>query len=106
MRAQLSRQHLTIICPGCRAVDIARGYTDQADGGVAGEHTVPVSGANAWGFNGNLDRPTLTPSLLSSITLDGETFVCHSFITDGRIQYLADSTHKLAGKTADLPEFA
>ena len=30
--------------------------------------------------------------------------VCHSFVTDGRIQFLADSNHALAGQTVDLPE--
>jgi hypothetical protein len=29
---------------------------------------------------------------------------CHSFVTDGRIQFLSDSTHALAGQTVDLPE--
>ena len=29
---------------------------------------------------------------------------CHSFVTDGRIQFLADCTHPLAGQTVDLPE--
>lgn len=31
--------------------------------------------------------------------------VCHSFVTDGRIQFLADCTHDLAGLTVDLPDF-
>ena len=30
---------------------------------------------------------------------------CHSFITDGRIQYLGDCTHPLAGQTLDLPNW-
>ena len=29
-----------------------------------------------------------------------------AFVTDGRIQYLADSTHALAGQTVDLPEWS
>jgi hypothetical protein len=31
--------------------------------------------------------------------------VCHSFVTDGRIQFLGDCTHALAGQTVDLPEW-
>ena len=31
--------------------------------------------------------------------------VCHSFVTNGRIQYLGDCTHKLAGQTVDLPDW-
>ena len=30
--------------------------------------------------------------------------VCHSFVTDGRIQFLNDCTHALAGQTVDLPD--
>jgi hypothetical protein len=31
--------------------------------------------------------------------------VCHSFVTDGRIQFLTDCTHAFAGRTVDLPEW-
>lgn len=31
-------------------------------------------------------------------------FRCHSFITAGRIQFLNDCTHELAGKTVDLKD--
>lgn len=34
-----------------------------------------------------------------------ETFRCHSFVTGGRIEFLGDSTHSLAGRTVDLPEW-
>jgi hypothetical protein len=30
--------------------------------------------------------------------------VCHSFVTDGKIQFLGDCTHALAGQTVELPE--
>lgn len=30
--------------------------------------------------------------------------VCHSFVTAGRIEFLPDCTHALAGQTVDLPE--
>jgi hypothetical protein len=33
-----------------------------------------------------------------------EQRVCHSFVTDGRIQFLSDCTHELAGQTVDLPD--
>lgn len=74
-----------------------------------------------WGFNGNVERPTFTPSVLvggvqwpvgspfhkPNHSVDaGESVVCHSFVTDGRIQFLDDCTHGLAGRTVDLPEWA
>lgn len=83
-----------------------------------------------WGWNGNVDKPTFTPSiLLRGVRLtdignaqieewraagmparNGEQFdntpsVCHSFVTDGRIQFLSDCTHALAGQTVDLPSW-
>lgn len=85
-----------------------------------------------WGFNGNAEKPTFTPSVLVRSghyarhhTTEDECWctynaaqvaagkppsgfeccVCHSFVTDGRIQFLGDSTHALAGQTVDLPGF-
>jgi hypothetical protein len=29
---------------------------------------------------------------------------CHTFITDGTVQFLSDCSHALAGQTLDLPE--
>jgi len=53
-----------------------------------------------WTFNNNFQKPTFTPSLLCN-QHDPETR-CHSFVTDGRIQFLGDCHHELAGQTVDL----
>ena len=53
-----------------------------------------------WEFNGDRERPTFSPSLVSRIAADK---VCHLFLRDGRIEFLQDSHHELAGKTVDLP---
>lgn len=53
-------------------------------------------------FNFDLNNPTVSPSLVQNFT-PGE--MCHSFIIDGKIQYLSDCTHKLAGQTIELPEY-
>jgi len=58
-----------------------------------------------WQWNGNADKPTFTPSVLVTWSEPSGPKVCHSFVTDGRIQFLADSTHGLAGKTVDLHVF-
>ena len=58
-----------------------------------------------WGYNGNAEAPTFTPSVLSSYAMHGKPVVCHSFVTDDRIQYLGDCTHSLAGQTVDLPNW-
>lgn len=61
---------------------------------------------HCWTWNGRLDLPTFQPSMLVRYNWgeQKEKRVCHSFVTDGRIQYLGDSTHALAGQTIDLPE--
>lgn len=81
--------------------------------GCEGAHQVMVgSGAGPrWGYNGDPERPTFTPSVLvryngKDAGIDGAPpAVCHSFVTDGRIQFLGDCTHALAGQTVDLPDF-
>ena len=88
-------------CPGCEEV-----------------HVIPVApeqSGDSWGYNGNPDAPTFTPSVLvrtgravdpAFVPEPGDPpEVCHSFVTDGRIQFLGDCTHPLAGQTVPLPEF-
>lgn len=94
--------------------------------GCDGAHKV-MTGAGLgprWGWNGSTDRPTFTPSVLvtwdqwvppadtpemidkiksGEVVQQKERRVCHSFVTDGRIQFLGDCTHALAGQTVDLP---
>jgi hypothetical protein len=54
-----------------------------------------------WSYSGNAERPTFSPSL---VVKDGAT-VCHMFVTEGKIHFLNDSTHALAGLTVDLPDW-
>lgn len=57
-----------------------------------------------WTWNGSIELPTFTPSVLVNYGIvHGIERRCHSFVTDGRIQYLGDCTHALAGQTVDLP---
>ena len=88
-------------------------------------HQVTLVGAHAWKWNGSLDKPTITPSILTESghyahgngcwckfnaerpdNLSGfHCYRCHSFVTDGRIQFLGDCSHQLANQTVDLPEW-
>jgi hypothetical protein len=79
-------------CPGCKC---AHGvWTTERNGNHA-----------LWGFNGDINNPTFSPSIrVQSGNKDGAT-LCHSFIRDGKIQYLDDCAHELAGKTIELPDF-
>lgn len=91
--------------------------------GCDGAHQVGVGEGPGprWGCNGNPHAPTFMPSILvrgtqpltdeeHAAVMAGKLFepkplICHSFITNGRIQFLNDCTHALAGQTVDLPDF-
>jgi hypothetical protein len=78
-------------CPGC--------------GGFHFVNTNPEIKGPLWGFNGDLDKPTFTPSILTIMPIDGnDKRICHSFVRNGQIEFCSDSPHKLAGKTVVLPE--
>jgi hypothetical protein len=55
-----------------------------------------------WSFDGNLDSPTISPSIRVWDGGDGKIYTCHSFIRGGKIQYLNDCTHELKGQTVPL----
>ena len=59
-----------------------------------------------WTFNGDLDRPTFRASMLIRMNKeqDNVDLVCHSFVTDGKIQYLNDCTHHLKGQTIEMKD--
>lgn len=79
-----------------------------------------------WTWNQNAERPTFSPSVLvrgyelsaegyamiargesppAGTRYPGLKVVCHSFVADGRIQFLGDCTHALRGQTVDLPDW-
>lgn len=60
---------------------------------------------NSWKFNGDVDNPTFSPSVLVQGARGFNPpvkFKCHSFIKEGKIQYLSDCSHEFAGKTVDM----
>jgi len=87
--------HLMFVCPGCVA-----GGPD----GYAGVHALPVNttediGKPAWTWDGNLEAPTLSPSILSK-----GYCLCHSFLRNGIFEFLSDSDHPLAGQSVPIPD--
>jgi hypothetical protein len=66
--------------------------------------TVPFEDQAVWGFNGDVNNPTFTPSILFRTANKNGPVVCHSFVTNGMIQFLGDCTHPLANQTVSLPE--
>jgi Tol biopolymer transport system component len=64
---------------------------------------IPGNPLTVWTFNGDMERPTFSPSLL--VYPSGQYPRCHLFLTDGQIQFCGDSGHSLAGQTVPLPDW-
>ena len=103
-------------CPGC---DEAHNLRPRIEGAPS----------PSWEFNGDGDRPTFSPSVLVTCGHYVSSFKpgdscwctynaehperpshaqcgrCHSYVRNGEIQFLADSTHALAGQTVPLPDW-
>ena len=92
-RVKIGDEDVSFKCPGC-------GWTHILN-------TDP-SMRPCWGFNGDAESPTLTPSINAWREYGGDRKMerCHSFVTDGKIRFLNDSTHALKGQTVDLPDLA
>ena len=67
--------------------------------GCACAHGIDTS-PGGWEFDGNAARPTIKPSIL---VLGPKR--CHSFVTDGMIEFLVDTEGMMANKTMELPEW-
>lgn len=95
------KKAFSFFCPGCKC----------------GHYfTIPP-----WTWNENFEKPTIRASILVRVTrpitddeadrilkgekIDVSNTACHSFVTDGNIQFLGDCTHELAGKTVPLEPF-
>lgn len=102
-------QLLLFHCPGC--------------GMAHGPRVIGTRPGASWTWNGDTGRPTLSPSIRvqwyqmsdegeamlsrGESPADGERYpgrdmLCHSFVRDGRIEFLSDCTHALAGQTVPL----
>jgi hypothetical protein len=77
-------------------------------------------GPGQWKWDGNLESPTIEPSVLvtSGHYVEGERgrasychedgdhshcFRCHTFIRGGMVEFLNDCTHRFAGQRVPLP---
>ena len=77
------------------------------------ENTPSAGGGPNWTWNGSVDKPTFSPSVLCRAThrltdeeydrvmagevIEPRPLVCHCFVRDGVIEFLADCTHRFAG---------
>lgn len=84
---QVGTYGVQIDCPGCES-----------------EHVISL---DKWSWNGDVQKTTFTPSLLTKIVYgvnSEKVFICHCFVENGQIRYLDDTTHKYKGQTLELPE--
>lgn len=80
-------------CPGCGHLHCV--YVEE-----------PSPTGSRWTWNGSLELPTFSPSILvrsNYTSIHRMDDVCHSFVREGKIEFLSDCTHELAGQTVDLP---
>ena len=80
-------------CPGC-------GHT----------HTVNTQLGPRWSYNNDPVKPTFSPSIKvlvqwSEHDPNDKDDICHSFVRDGKIQFLTDCTHEMVGKIVDIPDW-
>lgn len=55
-------------------------------------------GTGNWSWNGDTEKPTLMPSVLTWDDIQR----CHTWITDGKTIFLGDCSHEFSGMTLDL----
>jgi Family of unknown function (DUF6527) len=83
--------------------DRVLGYSFSCKGCDCG-HVFYVRGALVWEFNGDMDRPTFTPSLLNTCPNHPDPALrrCHLQLTKGQLHYYSDCSHALAGQVVAL----
>jgi hypothetical protein len=109
-KLQIRGDRAAFFCPGCNL-----------------EHEIRFS-AGGWTWNQSLEAPTFMPSVLArsghyaedrqtdkcwctyakehpNEPVDFHCYRCHSFVKDGKIRFLEDCSHALAGQTVDLPDW-
>jgi hypothetical protein len=79
-----SGRAFTMWCPGCERT-----------------HRI-VDGETGWAWDGNIDAPTFSPSILVSHPRPDGVRRCHSFVKAGAWEFLDDCTHVLAGKSVPM----
>lgn len=83
---------------------------------ACGWHGIPVKvnvkEDNSWQWNGNLDKPTITPSVNHYYPESAyeqhpglKRYRCHYIITDGIMNFCADCTHDKSGQSIIMVDY-
>ncbi len=83
-------------CPGCGSFHGFRtpGYLPRPDLSPRDQDLFRKA---TWSFDGNLEEPTIKPSIVSHGSI-----LCHFVVTSGKIFFCLDSQHELAGKIIEM----
>lgn len=85
----VTTSYLKLWCPACD--DLHMITTARSDG------------TSTWTWDGNTERPTISPSILVNAGGGNPQHpTCHSFVRDGQWEFLSDCTHALAGQTVPM----
>ena len=63
-------------------------------------HPLPTNG---WTFNGDVNKPTFSPSFKHEAEWAGKPWCCHYTLTNGVLTFYDDCTHAMRGEVP-LPE--
>ena len=86
---------LAALCPAC---DFEHSFNVDLVG-----HSKWRADSPLWGFDGNYEAPTFNPSMLANRNRSFEHHpICHSWLKDGVWEFLADSTHGMAGQRVPM----
>lgn len=86
-KADLEGEKFLFYCPGCEChMWFRTERPEQADG------------SGCWTWNGDYEKPTVSPSIVTNVG----KLRCHIFIRDGKIEFLSDCSHELAGQTVPM----
>lgn len=77
---------LWLFCPACKE-----------------RHRISVA-KGGWTWDGNVEKPTISPSIMVSWRHGDKEHVCHSFVRNGVWEYLSDCTHDMAGQHVPMEE--
>lgn len=89
MKSYLQNGRLVFYCFGCLYL-----------------HSIPVNSLNdeflQWEWNGDLNSPSVTPSIRNAWESESRKYCCHLHVTDGKIIYANDCTHGFVNQTIEM----
>lgn len=90
LKEAIHGERIGFYCPGCESMHWFRAKSEHFPEG--------------WDFDGDLELPTVQPSILVTWGDSQPIRRCHLYLERGQLKFLSDCTHELAGQTVPLPD--